>query len=294
MAASKEVAEKYKASLTKNTGIVKQDLATAENPYFAMFGQEDLSGVKEVLMWRQYVQGLGSGHDVALAADEGNWGVGVTRGLVQSFLMADGLPIYAHGTYADGDGYYMGDKTIANVRINRDSRLSIFLKEPGQKNVLIESVSGLTNIWLDEPYPKITDGAVQYTYTTGYALRKGGAWDSKYLVQNKCFLGIPIYRASEALLNYMEASYEKNQTLDNTAREYWQLLRRRALVSDNIDATIAATDMNKEAENDWGAYSAGKILVDKTLYNIRRNAVANIYQKDSDGWICVVGEQWIN
>ena len=86
----------------------------------------------------------------------------MTRGLVQSFLMADGLPIYAHGTYADGDGYYMGDKTIANVRINRDSRLSIFLKEPGQKNVLIESVSGLTNIWLDEPYPKITDGAVQY------------------------------------------------------------------------------------------------------------------------------------
>ena len=59
---------------------MKQDLATTENPYFAMFGQEDLSGVKEVLMWRQYVQGLGSGHDVALAADEGNWGVGVTRG----------------------------------------------------------------------------------------------------------------------------------------------------------------------------------------------------------------------
>ncbi len=99
---------------------------------------------------------------------------------------------------------------------------------------------------------------------------KVALWDSKYLVQNKCFLGIPIYRASEALLNYMEASYEKNQTLDNTAREYWQLLRRRALVSENIDATIAATDMNKEAENDWGAYSAGKILVDKTLYNIRR------------------------
>ena len=270
MSASKEVAEKYKSSLTENTGIVKQDLATTENPYFAMFGQEDLSGVKEVLMWRQYVQGLGSGHDIALAADEGNWGVGVTRAFVQNFLMEDGLPVYAHGTYADGDGYYMGDKTIADVRTNRDSRLTVFLKEPGQKNVLIESVTGLTNIWLDEPYPKITDGASQYAYTTGYALRKGGAWDSKYLVQNKCFLGIPIYRASEALLNYMEASYERNQTLDNTAREYWQLLRRRALVSDNIDATIAATDLNKEAENDWGAYSAGKILTDKTLYNIRR------------------------
>ena len=138
MSASKEVAEKYKSSLTENTGIVKQDLATTENPYFAMFGQEDLSGVKEVLMWRQYVQGLGSGHDIALAADEGNWGVGVTRAFVQNFLMEDGLPVYAHGTYADGDGYYMGDKTIADVRTNRDSRLTVFLKEPGQKNVLID------------------------------------------------------------------------------------------------------------------------------------------------------------
>ena len=28
--------------------------------------------------------------------------------------------------------------------------------------------------------------------------------------------------------------------------------------------------MAKEAENDWGAYSAGQVLTDKTLYNIRR------------------------
>ena len=232
MAASKEVAEKYKGSLTVNSGVLKQNMETPENPYFAMFSQEDLSKVKEVLLWRQYVQGLGSNHDVALAADEGNWGVGVTRGYVQNFLMADGTPVYTHGTYADGDG--------------------------------------LTNIWFDEPYPKITEGGSQYAYTTGYALRKGGAWDSKYLVQNKCFLGLAIYRSAEALLNYMEASYERNHTLDASATEYWKILRRRALVSDNLEKTIDATDMSKEAENDWGAYSAGKVLSDKILYNIRR------------------------
>ena len=270
MESSKEVAEKYNDLLTENTGVLKQDVNTPENPFFAMFGSEDLSGVDEVLMWRQYVSGLGSGHDVALAADEGNWGVGLTRGYVQNFLMADGTPVYTHGTYADGDGYYMGDKTIADVRQNRDSRLSLFLKEPGQKNVLVESVTGLTNIWKDEPVPDITTGYQQNAYTTGYALRKGGAWDSKYLVQNKCYLGNVIYRSVEALLNYMEASYERKGALDDTAREYWQKIRRRALVSDDIDATIAATDMNKEAENDWGAYSGGKILSDKTLYNIRR------------------------
>lgn len=270
MAAAKEVAEKHKNSLTQNTGIVKQDEATPENPYFAMFASEDLSDVEEVLLWRQYVQGLGSNHDVALAADQGNMGIGVTRGYVQNFLMADGKPIYAHGTYVDGDGYYMGDKTIADVRKNRDSRLSIFLKEPGQKNVITESVTGLTNIWYDEPYPNIVGGSAQYTYTTGYVLRKGGAWDTKYLAQNRCFLGLPYFRAAEALLNYMEASYERTGQLDATAREYWTKLRQRAIVSTDINATIAATDMTKEAENDWGAYSAGKILTDKTLYNIRR------------------------
>lgn len=270
MSASKEVAEKYKNSLAANTGIVKQDASTPDNPYFAMFGQENLSNVKEVILWRQYVQGLGSAHDIALAADESNWGVGVTRGYVQNFLMADGTPVYAHGTYVDGDGYYKGDKTIADVRENRDSRLSLFLKEPGQKNVLTESVKGLTNIWFDEPYPKITEGGSQYAYTTGYALRKGGAWDSKYLVQNKCFLALAIYRSAEALLNYMEASYERNHTLDASATEYWKILRRRALVSDNLEKTIDATDMSREAENDWGAYSAGKVLSDKILYNIRR------------------------
>ena len=46
-------------------------------------------------------------------------------------------------------------------------------------------------------------------------------------------------------------------------------MRTRAGVSDDIQKTIDATDMNKEAQANWGAYSAGK-LVDKTLYNIRR------------------------
>lgn len=34
--------------------------------------------------------------------------------------------------YAVGSGYH-GDLTIADVRKDRDSRLSLFLKEPGQK-----------------------------------------------------------------------------------------------------------------------------------------------------------------
>ena len=26
--------------------------------------------------------------------------------------MKDGTPVYAHGSYADGDGYYMGDRRL--------------------------------------------------------------------------------------------------------------------------------------------------------------------------------------
>ena len=47
-------------------------------------------------------------------------------------------------------------------------------------------------------------------------------------------------------------------------------LRQRAGISTDFDKTIAATDMSKEAENDWGAYTGGSVISDKTLYNIRR------------------------
>ena len=267
MSASKEVADKYKNSLASNTGKIPQtkDELKTPNPYFEMFSKDNLSDVKEVLLWKQYVQGV-NGHDLGLATNQGNFGIGVTRSYVQNFLMADGTPVYTHGSYADGDGYYMGDKEIKNVRENRDSRLSLFLKEPGQLYCIETTISIPTNAWKDEPVPQL----LVVRDITGYALRKGGKWDSKYLVQNKDYSSFPIYRAAEALLNYMEASYEKTGSLDGNAREYWQILRCRALVDDNIDKTISATDMMKEAENDFGAYSAGKVLTDATLYNIRR------------------------
>lgn len=267
---SKEVAEKYKISLTANTGVLQQSATDPANLYYNMFGQENLSGIPEVLFWKQYVQGVGGSHDIALAANQGNWGVGVTRGYVQNFLMADGKPVYTHGTYRDGDGFYKGDKTVQDVVVNRDTRLSLFLKVPGQKNILVKSVALQTNVAEIEPVPNITTGNQQLSYPTGYALRKGGTFDTKYTVQGRGYTSVVYYRAAEALLNYMEASYERNGTLDASAREYWTKLRDRAKITGTIDATIAATDMSKEAENDWGAYSGGQILADRTLYNIRR------------------------
>ena len=267
MEASKTIAEAYKGKLTKNTGYLQQSTTDEVNPYYNMFAQEDLSSVSEVLLWRQYVKNLVD-HNVNVEANDANHQVGVTRAYVNNFLMADGTPVYTHGTYADGDGYYMGDKEIADVRKNRDSRLTIFLKEPGQKNILYEDPTG-TQAKMIELIPDILNKTGARS-TTGYALRKGGSFDQKHYLNSHGYTAAISYRATEALLNYMEASYERNGSLDASAREYWQIIRRRAHVSDNIDATIAATIMSEEAPNDWGAYSVGQLLTDKTLYNIRR------------------------
>ncbi len=264
--ASSQVAEKYKGLLTENTGLLQQSSSAAVNPFYDMYTTVDLSNCPEVMLWRRYATGIKT-HGIAVAANVDNAGIGVTRSFVQNFLMADGTPVYTHGTYADGDGYYMGDKEIANVRVNRDSRLSLFLEEPGQTEIF----NGTTtlNIFYTTPRPDIL--GIQYGQPTGYTLRKASPFDvAQYLIINSAYMGVPCYRSAEALLNYMEASYERTGSLNSKAREYWQIIRCRAKVSDDIDRTIASTDMSKEAENDLAAYSGGQLLTDKTLYNIRR------------------------
>ena len=56
----------------------------------------------------------------------------------------------------------------------------------------------------------------------------------------------------DALLNYMEACYEKNGNLDAKAQSYWRAFRERAHPDTDYNKTIAATVMSEEAKNDWG------------------------------------------
>ena len=105
---------------------------------------------------------------------------------------------------------------------------------------------------------------------TGFAIKKGKHYDSyMQTLHHKGTSGSIVFRGTEALLNYMEACYEKNGSIDGTADGYWRALRRRAKVDEDYNKTIQATDMTEEAKGDFGAYSHGQ-LIDKTLYNIRR------------------------
>jgi SusD family. len=260
IASSKEVADAF--PLVNNNMVLQQSTSDAVNPYFSMFSDVDMSGYSEVLLWRKYDKGLGITHNVPVYAQSGNRAIGLTRGMVEGFLMANGLPIYATGSG------YAGDDQISDVRKNRDGRLWLFLKEPGQKNVLYPSSVGdhATPIELT---PAITISDAERKYTTGYAIRKGLNYDAAQCGNGQGYTGSIVFRAVEAYLNYMEAYYERFGSLDANAEGYWKAIRNRAGVDPDFNKTIDATDLSKEAANDWGVYSAGQ-MVDKTLYNIRR------------------------
>ena len=264
--ASEKVAEKYKGQLVTNTGKIPQSLSDSNNPYFNIWGTTDCSNTPEVLLWRQYSTSLGVNNDVEVSVQAGNIGTGFTRSLIEGYLMKDGKPIYA-------SDYQYSDTSLTNVAKNRDPRLTIFLKVPGQINCFKNMSSSEDHYVEVEPVPNIKSKTSETGYVTGYTIRKGGTFDRQLCGNGKSYNACEIFRATEALLNYMEAEYMLTKSLNSgKILEYWQIVRQKAgFTGTAIDpnVTINATDMSKETQ-DWGAYTAGSRLTDKVLYNIRR------------------------
>lgn len=264
MDAAKQVADKI--ALTSNSHQMNPtNSPTGWNPYFEMFSAIDMSAIPEVLFWRAYNYDLNILHATGVYLFSGG-NMGLTKGLIDSFLMKDGSPIYAN------KGDYQGDKTIMNAKANRDERLQLFVAGEDDIKILADA-SHATN----QPYNTIYDvfpnilESGEFRDVTGYRYRKCYSYEPGQTasVGIVSTYGSIVFRAVEAYLNYMEACYMRNGNLDETAKGYWRAIRERAGVSTDFDHTIRLTDMNKEKEGDWGAYSAGQ-LVDATLYNIRR------------------------
>ncbi|HZJ80894.1 MAG TPA: RagB/SusD family nutrient uptake outer membrane protein [Dysgonamonadaceae bacterium] len=264
MKSAKVVGDKLVGNLVENTDAPEGMDASFSNlnPYYNMFIDENMDGYSEVLMWREYNEALGVTHNIQMQLQNNGGGSGWTRGLVNSFLMRNGLPIYAAGSNYDTEWEKEG---ITATLQDRDSRIQIFTKKDG--DIDNYNPNGTVNIF-DPTW--IVKGNNETRMVTGFSIKKGKHYDSyMQTLHGKGTTGSVIFRGTEALLNYMEASYEKNGNIDATAANYWRALRRRAKVNEDFTLTIAATDMTKEAEGDFGAYSQGK-LVDATLYNIRR------------------------
>lgn len=263
MVSAKVVADKMKGNLVNNTDSPEgmNDKFESLNPYYTMFCDIDMNSYSEVLMWRKYDEKLGITHNIQMQLMRNGGGTGWTRGLVNSFLMRNGLPIYAAGSGYDPNWENQGiDATLQN----RDSRIKIFTKGDNSVDAYKDGIASMSNLnW-------VVIGNSETRMVTGYAVKKGKHYDSYYqLNHGKGVTGSVIFRGTEAMLNYIEASYELNNTIDGVASGYWKDIRNRAKISDDFNKTIAATDMAEEAKGDFGAYSHGK-LVSATLYNIRR------------------------
>jgi phage tail protein X len=280
---AEKVGDVYINQLSINNGIVPQSVSD-NNPYFYMFGNTDMTPYKDVLLWRKYSKSLGVTDNIEAAIQHGDIYTGFSRSLIESFLMKDGKPIYASHTDEMGKAYFYEDSTTNVVVKNRDPRLYIFLKRPGQINVFknLDYSAGADQVVNPEPVPKIYTRDFSTCYTTGYAIRKGGTFDQALCQNQYGYTASITFRATEALLNYIEAQYMLDNQLNSKSLSYWKAIRiaagfKGAAIDPMI--TINATDMGQEVkgysngsgtEYDWGAFTAGKALTDKVLYSIRR------------------------
>ena len=264
MKSSKELGDKLVGNLVENTDAEEgQDRNLAStNPYYTMFCDKDMSGYSEVIMYRAFDRLKANvTHNIQMQLQRNGGGTGWTRGLVNSFLMRNGLPIYAANSGYDANWENQGIKATLQ---NRDSRIKIFTKvDNGIENYTDDGVNSVDLSWT-------VKGNNETRMVTGYAVKKGKNYDTQQQLNHHFGeSGSIVFRGTEALLNYMEASWLKSNTIDATADKYWRALRTRAKVDPDYNKTIAATNMQEEAKWDFGAYSHGQ-LVDATTYNIRR------------------------
>lgn len=254
MNASKEVADAI--PLTQNSGKMNPvgQSYSGWNPYFEMFALEDMGTVPEILFWRAYSSKFNITHGVSVYLRNGA-NNGLTKGYVDGFLMKNGLPIYAPGSN------YKGDVTLMKQKEDRDERLQLFMFGEKDRLLIVDDTTFFN-------YPRILEQK-ESRDVTGFRVRKCYSYNPEQAPGSglNCTYGSIVFRGVEAYLNYIEASYMKNKSLDGTATGYWKAIRQRAGVSDDLNKTIAATDLSKE--NDWAKYS-GETLIDPTLFNIRR------------------------
>lgn len=234
------------------------------NDYEAIFNSFNLSSMKEVLLWKAYstetntkVYHFMTGY----IQRNGGGNSGYTRSMIESFLMQNGLPIYAQ------DAGYAGDKTYADVFTNRDPRLNYVCLNQYDKIQDLSTFSDYHVNGVGYYYRAPLFVLEENRCPTGYSVKKGLNTQESEGPTKESTVACVVFRAAEAYLNYMEAYYERYGSLGGQCDTYWKALRERAGMDVDYRKTISNTDVSKE--NDLACYS-GISAVDATLYNIRR------------------------
>jgi len=217
--------------------------------YYDLFVQIDLSDNPEILLWKQYLAASSTENSGNSMWNHPNT-QGITRGMMQTYLCTDGLPIGVSPLFE-------GDDSLTIIQNNRDPRLVNTVMVPG-----------------DLDYITLTGDSVPFTVPymvrcpTGYELQK---WREQVLDPNRNGRSWQVpyihFRYAEALLIYAEAKAELGTLTQGDLDESINLLRDRVAMPHLTLGSITA-------DPDWPDY--GYPLTD-VLYEIRRERVVELF-----------------
>jgi len=159
--------------------LINSGAYSISNNYKGLFTSESLKGNTEIIMFREYADGVLQHSAMSYSNLEPQGGV--SKSAIDNYLMSDGLPI-------DVSPLYQGDQTVANALKDRDPRMAqTVVGELRMLNTMANySLSGYSSFkFLNESLKGLPVGRGQLNITDA-----------------------PIIRYGEVLLNYAEAAAE--------------------------------------------------------------------------------------
>lgn len=220
-----------------------------ERDYYTLFGLDNMSSIEEVLLYRAANSDESLGSGVQFYTTASTYGMGVTWSLISSYLGKDGSPI----NYREHANDQRGNDFLELLKAQSDNRLHATVWCPGDLRV-----AGTSEIfvkpWIDRGGNELCPTGFQVKKCSNPHSPAAGITDGG---NNSSETGYILFRYAEVLLNYAEAAYELNGTIQYAALN---LLRRRAGMPD-FAVIPQQTDLNRL---DYG------YAVTDALYEIRR------------------------
>ncbi|PWJ57897.1 putative outer membrane starch-binding protein [Dyadobacter jejuensis] len=205
-----------------NTGNPDED-------YASLFNSLDLSGNKEMILYKAYITGL-LGTATVWNLQNNNFNTSASKSLVESYLCADGKPI-------SQSELYKGDDSILDEMANRDPRLKQTITYPG------------TGIQESSKIPAISGSGISGVgiVPTGYQIQKYWVEDQQEYVRiQNGILDAPTYRYAEVLLIHAEAYAELGTATQSIIDKTINLLRNRAGMPHMV-----VSELIKDAQSDF-------------------------------------------
>ncbi len=217
--------------------------------YRTLFNQDNYSAIPGVLLYRHYLPSDGIGHRWWNYTGAGGGSIGLTKTLIDDYLMADGTPIELSTSYK-------GDNLLEDVVNGRDPRLGQTIYHPSLGTV--GQITGRGDLF---KAPGITTKLSSYRCTTGYFAYKGVAPQDAIYNGNPGGQGFIYMRYEESLLAYAEAKAILGSLSQSDLDKTVNVLRNRVGMANMVMTTV----------NSWGGNYLKRYMNESNIINeIRR------------------------